>query len=265
VPTEVPAAKTTINLKPPRLRASPSKRMSVKPRKRRPILAQRFSAGYPLRNRAPSTWLIQRYCYSWNGGNSKLRIKGVWRVLLGALFGLLAGCIIVESAIPFLGYFWHVFNQDELVYRRVKVQVPLPYFATTKSRYISITRLTPKVPFYSAPSPIENSFAKLTTITISLPDQKAGFNERDLVRVEQMLINDSRSEGLSFKNKKVVNTHLSQLHCFEYGDNRMTRITCFSQDSNLTITYVGVPEYSGDLYRVAETVYMDETQATPNN
>lgn len=181
--------------------------------------------------------------------------KRILRTILKVLSGIFLGWAITESCLPFLGFAWHATHSGSVILEKWKIQVPSSYFVSKSSNSIAFITITPVLPFYSSPSPIANNFGKLSTINVSVHDQEKLFDvKKDNVQINQYFTNSANSEGLSFQTNRKRNTSLGQMFCFQFGNTNMTSITCILNNSNLTISYRGIPEHSDDVYTAIQDI-----------
>lgn len=172
----------------------------------------------------------------------KLTAKTVGK---GSLFGLCVGfCAFL--VIPWLGWPWHIIHGSTIQTSGVLFEAPPRYFSLTSTDdHPSVMRCDFGIPLWRAPYGFIEIFPH--------PNGRRLDMETDLDRLQAILVNQERSEGMSLNSRRKMATGVGPAFCFEFESGMRSIVKCYFDKSRLSVEYEGSQKFAGDVYEIVNS------------
>ena len=160
-------------------------------------------------------------------------------ILLCVVFGLLL-------IVPWLGWTWHLIHGGRVESSGVLFTVPPRYLALESSDgRVSMLRCDFGVPLWRAPYGFLGIY--------SHRDQPKIDMKLDLNRLQTILVNQEKLEGMSLDTQRKLDTEIGPAFCFHFKSGRRSNVSCFFDNSTLSVQYEGSEKFTGDIYELVNS------------
>jgi len=164
------------------------------------------------------------------------KIALIW---LCVAFGLLL-------IVPWLGWTWHLIHGSTIESSGVLFRVPPRYLARGSSDgRASMWRCEVGVPLWRAPYGFLGIYPHRDRPKIDM--------KLDLNRLQTILVNQGKLEGMSLDAQRKLQTEAGPAVCFQFKSGRRSSASCFFDNSTLSIQYEGSEKFTGDIYELVNS------------
>ena len=176
------------------------------------------------------------------------------------------GILLVELALPVLGFLWHSTHHDSIEWGEYRFHVPNGFFVvhSGSDKHPVMIRFTPAIPFWPYHSRIAGRFARESMISILGKQERyteergyvPGYSiERRYLAVESGFVHDAKSDGLTLEARVTGATAAGEAVCLQFGGRGMVRLRCyFKKETMLAVFYDGEREFGQAVYSIVREV-----------
>ena len=148
--------------------------------------------------------------------------------------------------VPWLGWAMHLFRGNGIQLSGVFFTVPDRYFAHTSSDCrASMWRCNFGVPLCHA----AYGFIEI----VPHHDGRKIDLKRDLDRLKTILINQEKLAGMNLLAQRKLDTKIGTVVCFQFNSEKRSNVSCFFDNSEITILYEGSETFVGDVYELVNS------------
>ena len=148
--------------------------------------------------------------------------------------------------IPWLGWAWRLIHGDSIESSGALLKVPPRYLAGGSSDgRVSMWRCEFGVPLWPAPYGFLEIYPN--------PDRRKIDLKLDLNRLQAILISQEGSEGMNLDAQREIGTEVGRAVCFQFKSGKRSSVSCFFDNSTLSVHYDGSEKFAGDVYELVNS------------